>query len=191
MTKRFSPFLCGGTLFNLLLLASRTRIYSRGMESIVVKERDVLRGLIEAVTGAPCTLYDGTFKKYASEYKSCISASIDALPLDKPDIAAAYDNVVRFKYSDAKEWMTRFVWEYIDPEKKWLLVSAIIELIRDDSSIPGPQHFYIENSGLPYTKDQIASINAVSLPEFLVGVVHFIITNRQGMNDRGLDTLDH
>ena len=120
MTKRFSPFLCGGTLFNLLLLASRTRIYSRGIESIVVKERDVLRGLIEAVTGAPCTLYDGTFKKYASEYKSCISASIDALPLDKPDISAAYDNVVRFKYSDAKEWMTKFVWEYIDPEKKWL-----------------------------------------------------------------------
>ena len=191
MTELFSPFLCGGTLFNLLLLASQKRNVSSVTEATSIKDRDVLRGLIEAITGAPCTLQDGTFKRHTSEYKSCMRASDSVLPFDNPNTAAAYDNVVRFKYADAKKWMTQFVWDYIDPQKKWQLVSSIIELIRDDTTIPGPQHFFVESDGLPYTKDQIAKISTVSLPEFLVGVIHFVVTKRQNMNDRGLDTLDY
>lgn len=191
MKERFSPFLCGGTLFNLLLLASRRRVDLDNRDTAILKDRDVLRGLIEAITGAPCSLHDSTLKKHTSAYKGCISPSNDYLPFDKADTAIAYDNVVRFKYADACVWMTEFVWKYIDPQKKWLLVSSIIELMRDDCTIPGPQHFYIEGDGLPYTKDQITTITAVSLPEFLVGVIHFVITNRQKMNDQGLDTLDY
>ena len=190
MEQKIVPFLCGGTLYNLLLLASRKHIKTDSGDSIQVRDRDVMAGLIEAITGEPCSLYDNTFRKCVSEYKRCIRSSVSYLPFDDEENAKAYDNVVMHSYDQATGRMAGFIHRYIDPARKVTLVKSIIELVRDDNTIVQPQHFYVDGSVLPITKEQMSVMTAISLPEFLVGIMHFVLLKRRNQNDRGLATLE-
>ena len=58
----------------------------------------------------------------------------------------------------------------------------------DDSILPS-QHFFTSNATLPITKYQLGIETDFELSSFLVGVMHFVVTNRVGQNATGAKTL--
>ncbi len=84
--------------------------------------------------------------------------------------------------------MTALVARFLDKNKGEWLVKALIETIKDDTSIDDGQAFYIDDQGL--LKNNFSCINRVSLPSFLLGIWHYIVMN---VNDNtvGKDTFSN
>ena len=180
-------FLCGGTLTTLLLRARKTQGDNKPKE--MFSEPETFAALVEAITGYKWSPEMRTLQGMTSNYRNC-SASVSSIPLEDASIAAQYDTAVQYDFSTINKRMEDFVTDHLDPFRASIFVKSVIELIRDDSSIPLGQFFFMNGSDRPTTKHQLEVQCEVAIAPFLVGIWHFILMNRRGKNALGLSTLN-
>ena len=180
MSETFFPRLCGGTFFTLLTRAmklhGRSRDTSRGISGIT--EAGLFKALIRVFYPSMPTLAESTEKSNASNYKKCENPSQSSIPLTDPALLNSYVELVADKYSVVLKRMDAVVNEYIDVEGhgEWL-VQALLQLIREDQSIPGNAKFLICPDGSAMTKEDMKSATTFYLQSFLVGVWTAILRN--------------
>ena len=182
MSETFFPRLCGGTFFTLLTRAmkphGRSRDTSRGVSGIT--EAGLFKALIRVYYPSLPNLAESTESSNATNYKKCENPSQGSIPLTDKALINNYSELVVNKYAVVLRRMNALVDEYIDVEGhgEWL-VQALLQLIREDKSIPNEGAFYIHPDGSAIRKKDLESITTFYIQPFLLGVWTAIIRNIQ------------
>lgn len=124
-----------------------------------------------------------------SKYINCLTNAPKKLPFAKQPFAENYQWIVQNEYSKAVEKMQMFIQLHLDPQYYKWLAKAILYVIENDVDIAVTDQFFIDERGIPKTKEDIRSINSFGLAAVLVGVIHYILLNRGRKNMDGADTL--
>lgn len=146
MSQTIIPHLCGGTFFALILQARKIRKKARdkqngGTDNLTAQ--DVFAGLSNVLTGEKINPKGGTLAKCASQYKTCKSSSGCYVPFTDVAIVSAFNSSIQMKDPDLYARITDFIESYLNKDKcKWL-VSALLDTIREDTSIPDEITFEI------------------------------------------------
>lgn len=192
MDNKKIPYLCGGTLFFLLVQARKTRAKAREREKGVsdgLKDPAMMEGLLQAITGSNEYAYPASLKKNTSEFRECRIDGSAYIPFNDPTTASGYDYNVKNNYHSVLLRMNRFTETFLDPAKAAWLVRVLLDVIEQDTGIDSAAHFYVQSDGSFLSKSDMVSANHFELQPFLVGVVHFILTERSD-NASGKDTLE-
>ena len=192
MTNKKIPYLCGGTLFFLLVQSKKPRAKAREREKGIsdgLKDPSMMEGLIQAITGNSSYAYADSLKKNTSQFRECrIDGSI-YIPFNDQATANGYDYDITNNYASALLRMHRFSEEYLNPAKAAWLVRVLLDVIDQDSGIGDDAHFCVQSDGSFLSKSDMISADRFELQPFLVGIVHYILMNRSD-NISGQDTLD-
>lgn len=195
MKKNDNPYLCGGIFFVLLLQIRKQRSKARdkfGGGSDGLADTDVLSGLVQVVMPHTSEPYKSSFSKNTSEYKSCQYSGGTYIPFNNAVVINNFDNDVKNNYTDTLTRMSDFIDEYLDIKNtqriEWL-VKALLEIIGDDSEIKDTDMFYIQSNGSFVSKKDISTVTDIVFQPFLLGVLHYIITNRPN-NELGRKTYE-
>ena len=199
MIQRNRQRLCGGTFLSLLINARKQRMCVREHykgESDGLSDPSVLLALIRVAYPDYSDLTETTkptFKTATSKYKACQANGGIYIPLDDAAIVNAFDLAVKSSYFDVLHRMHTFADLLIDRsqglKKDLFLVRALVDLICSDDSIPPTQQFYICENGSTVSKAEIFNMKSIAIQPFLLGVLHFVITERPD-NTIGQDTYD-
>ena len=184
--------LCGGTFFVLLLQARKQRTAARENaegKKDGLNDSNILEGLIRVILPDYSAPAGRTFKTHTSKYKSCKLSSNDYLPFGNTEIIENFNQALLADYQTILERMCKFTSRYIDENNmgNWL-VRAVLELVKLDDSITD-EVFYIENANQPIGKDYLIQMTEVALQPFLLGIWHFILTQRSD-NTIGQETFN-
>lgn len=190
MTDDKVPYLCGGTLFFLLLTArnrkNNARERAQGMADGMA-DRCVMDGLVYAVTGSHNPSIDSTLKKDTSKYRECeISGSIN-IPFNDASIADTYRSAIDDQYNDVFRRMTEFVTSYLDEAKFNILGKYLLEVIEQDE-IADDEPLYYDGIHHPATKAELRVITDFNIQPFLIGIMRFILDHRK--DNAGKATLE-
>ena len=192
MTPIQVPYLCGGTLFSLLLQARKTRTKARDKfngGSDGLKETDVMMGLVEVVTGDSFDSSQGkTFAKATSQFKTCQEYGPTYIPFTEPSVISAFNDSIKQKSPDLLIRMSEFIKQYINEMRSEWLVKALIEVIQKDDEIPEGNLFSISLER-EVARKEFDSITDVELPMFLLSVIGFILNERKD-NTKGRSTFE-
>lgn len=192
MGNKKIPYLCGGTLFFLLVQAKKPRAKAREREKGIsdgLKDPAMMEGLIRAITGNSSYAYADSLKKNTSQFRECrIDGSI-YIPFNDPTTANGYDYDITNNYASVLLRMHKFSEEYLNPAKAAWLVRVLLDVIDRDSGIGDDDHFCVQSDGSFLSKSDMMSAVHFELQPFLVGIVHYILTNRSD-NISGQDTLE-
>ena len=185
--KRY--FFSGGLLFFLLTQATLPNGSSRDHRNGVKDDHSepiVMADIIYAFTGSR----NYGAKRDTSQYKNCESEGSCNTPFNEKSAISAYDDTVRSRYSEALARMEEFVTWHINPEKRFWLVKALLDIIENDDAVEENDRFFISETGISLAKAELESETDFCLPAFLVGVLHYTLTRRNGRNREGAPTLD-
>ena len=185
----FSYFFSGGLLFFLLTQATLPNGSSRDHRNGVKDDHSepiVMADIIYAFTGSR----NYGAKRDTSQYKDCESEGSCNTPVNEKSAISAYDDTVRSRYSEALARMEEFVTWHINPEKRFWLVKALLDIIENDDAVEENDRFFISETGISLAKAELESETDFCLPAFLVGVLHYTLTRRNGRNREGAPTLD-
>ena len=176
------PYLCGGILFTLIVQARTPRRKARNKlngGSDGLNDTDVMDGLIYAVTGCHAPIDSGdSFKIVTNKFKTCQTYGPTYIPFMKKPVIASFDSLYEQKNPDLLFRMSGFVEKFlIESTKEWF-VKALIEVIQEDEDIPMDTVFRVKHD-TALRKDEFDSISQVSLPVFLISVMHFILNERK------------
>jgi len=192
MTPENSPYLCGGTLFDLLIAAKQQARPARDKwegGADLLSEKGLMAGLIYAVTGDEIPVYGGdSFGNCVSNYKKCEKDNSTYIPFTQASTISTYDAEVKRKNPDLLQRMSEFVDSYILSSKYKWLARAILEVISQDAEIEDSTEFAITTND-SVSKGNINGVTYVELPPFLVSVLHYIFLNRQD-NEKGKTTFE-
>lgn len=186
MTNTAYPVLCGGT-FLTQILQSRKPTASRRQRTQgatnIFREPDVLFGLVQLVQPDYIRPAGDTFRTYTTNYKKCADYTPDDLKFDNETVETAFLTRLATDYTTELYKATVFSNLFIDigstAQNDVLLIKRLIELIRDDRSIPDATRFVISRDGTSITKSELKEVNEVNLPAFLLDVWKFIVTERK------------
>lgn len=186
MTDITYPVLCGGTFLVQILLSRRPtasrRQRTQGTTDIF-SEPDVLYELVKLVQPDYIRPAGSTFKTYTTNYKKCTENTPNDLKFENEPIISAFLARLETDYASELNKVTVFVNQYIDvgatAQKDVLLVKRLIELIRDDKSIPSTTRFAVFKDGMSVDKGELVSVTEVYLPAFLLDVWKFVVTERK------------
>lgn len=180
-TKKI-PYLCGGILFTLIVQARTPRRKARNKlngGSDRLNDTDVMDGLIYAVTGCHAPLDSGdSFKIVTNKFKTCQDYGPTYIPFKNKSTLDTFNSAYENKNPYLIDRMSGFVGRYLTDTKTEWLVKALIEVIREDEDIPLNTIFWIDKDTALRKKD-FDSISHVSLPVFLLSVMHFILNERK------------
>lgn len=149
----------------------------------------MMEGLLQAITGSSEYAYPASLKKNTSEFRECRIDGSAYIPFDDSATASEYDYVVKNSYHSALLRMNSFAEAFLDPTKAAWLVRVLLDVIEHDTGIDSDAKFYVQSDGSFLSKTDILSASHVELQPFLVGMVHYILTNRSD-NVSGQDTLE-
>lgn len=189
MSDEKTPYLCGGVFFFLLLQAVLPNGSARNHRAGIKDEHKaplVMSDLIYVFTDSQ----NYGAAKDTSYYRECNSEGSCNIPFNDIAVITAFDNTIKEKYSTALRRMTEFVNWHINYEMKNWLVKALLEIIENDADILETDRFYILNSGQSVQVSDIKKMTAFELQPFLLGVLHFILSERRDLNYNGKPTLD-
>lgn len=182
------PRLSGGTFMTLVIEALKERTKAREHykgESDNLNDPDVLAGLIMVIN--PDYQYPGkkVLKSKANDFKACKLSTGKYLPfgkIKKKIELQVFDERVRADYVSARNDMSVFIENFIETgtklKKDIRLVKALMELIDKDLSILPDKEFYSGKNGETIRKEDLVGLTEVCLPSFLLGIWHFIVTER-------------
>jgi hypothetical protein len=188
------PYLCGGTFFVLILQARKAKSTARkkiNSGSDGLADTDIMAGLLDIADPERMEPYMDSFRKNVSEYKACKYNGGIHITFTNKDVISGFDSVVRNEYNTALSRTKAFTSRMLGSEqqRKWL-VTALLDLIDQDSSIDDTQLFYIQSNGLPLKKADLRLLSDFEFEPFILGVLHFIVANRP-KNKLGRDTIEH
>ena len=198
MPDQRKPYLCGGVFLTQLMKARPARNGVRGRfagDHDGLSDPEMVLAFIKVMNPDFSAPAGNTFKENVSSYKNCRKNCGTYLPF-APDSAEVrvFDICVRNDYAKALARMTAFTDEFIEvgteAKKDESLVQELVEIIRDDRSIPADAVFYMKEDGAPVTKAQLLTSTAICLQALLVGVWHYILINRPD-NLPGRDTIQN
>lgn len=188
MDEKKAQILCGGTFFTLLLNAERDRTSARakileGYDGM--SNSDVLTGLLLVADPNHETPDRSTkgvrraLSSITSDYKKCINIQSTYYPFNDEDIKNNFNKRVKNQHNEAVQNMIDFVDRFINVKAKGIkLVSSLVQLINEDTTIQENDEFYIIGDNSPVKKAEIKNGITLNLYTFLLGVWHFIIVNR-------------
>jgi len=187
------PYLCGGTFFVLLTEAKgRTRTQRQRQQSAdTINNKNMLEYLIKIYKPTfSQPSYRGTFDGETTNYKACKVSYSFNLPFNDDVLIAAFGNRVKTEYASLLEEMKIFVYTFLDYEDKarmtWL-TKALLEIIKE--SVGDDTKLYAFESGKPVSKQELLTETEYNLPALLLGIWHYIITERKD-NEKGRDTYE-
>ncbi len=192
----FYPRLCGGTFYVLLRQAVKQRNQARKNcmgENDGLSEPEMFKGLIRVFVPDFSDPARDSFKTNTSKYKKCAISSSAYLPFQEGSYISVFDAKVRANDLSVLQGMTDFADRFVDCANECKcnhLVKALLDLILQDSSISDTDVFYIESGGIPCSKAALRTLTKLSFYSFLLGIWHFIVTNRRD-NTIGQDTYEH
>ena len=195
MDKDFYPQLCGGVFFSFLLESRVRRASARvkraeGTDGLA--EYQMLAGLIK-VFYPGFKMPDGrSLSTETARYKKCIKSYSVNMPFDDNALIMEFDKLVKNHYTKAVARMKVFSDDFLERTtdiKIDYALSAIITTIEADETIVKDQLFYVQPNGNPITKGELCGLATVYTEPFLLGIWHFIITQRNN-NLVGVDTID-
>lgn len=192
MANKKIPYLCGGTLFFLLVQAKKPRAKAREREKGIsdgLQDPVMMEGLIQAITGNSSYAYPESLKKNTSQFRECRIDGSMYIPFNDPAAASSYDYEITNSYTSVLLRMNKFAEDFLDPTKADWLVRVLLDVIDQDMDISDDDHFYIHSDGTFLSKSEMLSAICLELQPFLIGVVHYILTNRRD-NLAGKDTLE-
>lgn len=196
MTIDTYPRLCGGTFFTLVLQALRQRMNAREHydgDCDGLSDPEVLAGLLKVINPDYQNPGKEKLKGMANNYKACKTSTSVYLPFDDEQVISTFDDTVRTSYRCALNGMISFVNTFIDlskvVRKDVRLVRALVDLIQQDRSVGADEVLYIGPNGEKKKKAALGDLEDVCLPSFLLGVWHYVVTNRKD-NSIGKDTYD-
>lgn len=109
---------------------------------------------------------------------------------EKDEIKAVFIKDVQSDTQTALAFMTEFVLYCIDENKCRQMVDELLRAIRDDKDIADDTEFYIFGNGKSTTKREMVDKQFNFTADcFLLGVWHFLISERSDSNCIGRDTL--
>ena len=195
MTNTTYPFLCGGT-FLTQILQSRKPTASRRQRTHgatdIFREPDVLFELVKLVQPDYIRPAGDTFRTYTTNYKKCADYTPDDLKFENESVVSAFLTRLEKEYAAELNKAAAFAEQFIDisttTQNHVLLVKRLIELIRDDKSIPGTIQFAVCKDGSLVDKSGLVAVTEVYLPAFLLSVWKFIVTERKD-NSIGAETI--
>lgn len=183
------PYLCGGVFFLLLAQATYKNGSSKDHTNGIKDNHSNTKVTVDLISA----LSDGTYypeaSKDISNYRNCKSEGSINIPFNDTSFIQSYDYQVKNKYSDALKRMSEFVEMHIDCSKSTWLVTALLDVIENDSDIRASDSFYICDNGLSAKKSDIKNMTDFTFQSFLVGVLHYILMYRCSKNNLGLATL--
>ena len=187
MTNSSYPVLCGGTFLTQILQSRKptaTRRQRTQGQTDIFREPDVLFGLVQIVNPDYIRPAGDTFRTYTTNYKKCAEATPDDLKFDDETVISAFLTRLAADYLSELNKATMFVWQFIDvgtaAQKDVLLAKRLIELIRDDQSIPMSAQFVVTKSGTSATKGDLINItDEIYLPAFILDLWKYIVTERK------------
>lgn len=189
------PYLCGGTFFVLVTEAKgRTKTQRQRLQGAdIINNKNMLEALINVYKPSfSQPNHRGTFDVETTNYRACNVSYSFNLPFNDDVLIAAFDNRVKTEYAALLEKMKTFIYTFLDYEDEarmtWL-TKALIQTIDDDNSIPGDTRLYAFESGEPVTKENLLKETEYNLPALLLGIWHFIITERED-NEKGKETFE-
>ena len=133
MEQKNIPYLCGGTLLLLLERSKKGGISARERSQGIndsLSNPEMLKGLINVVTGVWPQVYDESFKKNTSQYRKCEINGNTYIPFNDKDTINKFDSCVKNTYSSVVCRMIGFTNRFISPNKADRLVR---ELDRQDN----------------------------------------------------------
>ncbi len=101
MEQKNIPYLCGGTLLLLLERAKKGGISARERSQGIndsLSNPEMLKGLINVVTGVWSQVYDESFKKNTSQYRKCEIKGNTYIPFTDKDTINKFDSCVKNTY---------------------------------------------------------------------------------------------
>lgn len=193
MTIQRDFTLCGGTFFVLLLQARKQRTAARknlmGMQD-GLSDSDLFEALIRVAFPDYISPAGRSIKTYTSNYKACKLSANEYLPFNNTELVNIFDQRIKDDYKNVLNRMCEFTASFIDENNmgSWL-VRAILETISHDRSITD-ELFYVEGGSQAIDKKHLLALQEVTLQPFLLGIWHFIITQRQN-NKIGSNTFEN
>lgn len=121
MENKITPYLCGGTLFFLLVQIKKARAKARERENGIndgLKDPAMMAGLLKTITGAEHFIYEESLKKNTSQFRECKIDGSAYIPFNDPATTSAFDYAVKNNYNDVLQRMTDFTDEFLDPSKR-------------------------------------------------------------------------
>lgn len=187
------PRLCGGTFLTLLLREKRTnkskkQLLTSGSDGLA--QRFLFKQLILLVDPNFNEGSGTTFETDTSLYKACKKSNADYLPFSNEALITAFDNKIKHNYPSVLRKMVDIVESFLKTESEPCverLVFGCLNLIKEDFSTDNAM-FYVGENGSSVSKKDLMAATEINLYSFLLGIWHFIITNRND-NSIGIDTL--
>ncbi len=194
MTNTANSVLCGGTFLTQILQSRKPtashRQRTQGLTD-VFQESDVLFELVKIVNPDYVRPAGSTFRTHTTNYKKCAKYTPNDLKFENDAVMSAFLARLETDYITELNKMTEFVNRYIDvgttAQNDVLLVKRLIELIRDDNSIPATTQFAVCKDGLVVDKSGLETVDVVYLPAFLLSIWTFIVIERKD-NSLGAET---
>jgi len=190
MESKKIPYLCGGTLFFLLVQAKKPRTSARERKAGVkdhLSDPEMMEGLIQAITVNDTCIQGDSLKKNTSQFRECLIDGSTYIPFSDNATAKSYDYEVINNYSSALLRMQKFAGKFIDPTKAAWLVRILLDVVEQDAG--DDDWFYVQHSGLPLSKSVLLEATNIEFQPFLVGIIHYILMYRPD-NRSGQATLN-
>jgi hypothetical protein len=182
-------YLCGCVLFFLLLQTVKPNESARSHRSgnhDAHSDPMVMKDLIYTFTGSS----NFGAAKDTSQYKEGRIEGTVNLPFNNKIKIAAFEDLICKNYSLALTRMADFTNKHFDRNLSKWFVGAVLEIVQRDHSIRNDQLFYVSENGSPLTKERLLKQKNFELEPFLVGILFFVLTERQGKNSQGIPTLN-
>ena len=187
------PRLCGGTFLVLLLRAKRTKAKKdiRKFSANGITNPEFLKGLITIFDSSYYEPSGSSLETNTSRYKKCEISKADCLPFDDNALITAFDRQIKEDYYTPLVKMKELLDYFLTIDKAPKideLVYGILNLIKDDQSINQDAIFYTLPNGKGITKIDLLSTLNINFYSLVLGVWHFILTNRKD-NKIGASTI--
>lgn len=191
MMKANTPYLCGGTVFTLLLQARKMRMKARNRAkggADEFKDTDIMNKLIEVVVGQFQEYRGSTIIKSTSQFKSCQDYGKACIPFkEEVTIQCFHNNFIR-KEPELFRRMAKFINDNLRSERYEWLVKALLEVISCDVEIDSDTMFQLSDE-IFLKKEELDSVSKVDLTYFLLSVLDYVLTERRD-NTKGRATFE-
>jgi len=184
MSSQKDVLLSAGLLFLLIdeiKLDKLTQEYYLAGNSDPQAKPIVLSDLIYVFTEHKYTIPDPECSKFIT----CGSNGSKNIPFNKQSYADTFDDMINNNYPVALSRMKRFLNDHIDRNREKWLVKALIDVIENDDAIGDETLLFINENGSPVKKSALSSIDDYCVDSLVLGVLHYLVVHRNGMNRQG------
>ena len=183
MGKTQEPYLCMAILFDLLLETRKPRKRVRDRDGVGgygdnLSDRDVFCGLSRVVTGDEMEESKGnSLRRTVSDFKCCRAKNSVYIPFRDSTTIAAFQMELSGNKEKVYQRVIDFKDAYLNEAKCIWLISALIEVIHDDTGILRDEYFEV-SPGTRVKAQDLVKETSISFPVFLTDVLRYTLENR-------------